>query len=70
MALTMDFHGHIWNSCISGICVPVDIEQKGYELVIHDHDCDLCVTKVGVKIYQIMTRVASAVGVPSTPIVY
>ena len=26
---------------------PIAIEQKGWELVIHDHDCDLLVTNTG-----------------------
>ena len=25
----------------------IDVKRKGYELIIHDHDCDLWVTMVG-----------------------
>ena len=37
------------NSCISGIGGPIDIEQKGWESVIHDPGHDLLVTKVRCK---------------------
>ena len=38
------FQIKFWNSCISGIGGPIDIEQKGCELFIHDHDCEILVT--------------------------
>ena len=39
----------VWNSLIWGMVVGVliDTERKGGESIIHDHDCDLCVTIVG-----------------------
>ena len=49
MALTMDFQGknfkypHPWNGGL------IYLEQKVCESLIHDHDCDLLVTKVRCK---------------------
>ena len=39
----------VWNSLIWGIWVEalIDMERKGCESIIHDHDCDLWVTMVG-----------------------
>ena len=39
----------VWNSPIWGMGVGalIDMERKGYESIIHDHDCDLWVTMVG-----------------------
>ena len=36
-------------SFISGVGGPIDIEQKGWESVIHDRDHDLLVSKVSYK---------------------
>ena len=49
MALTRDFRGQILKSRISGMGVPIYIEQKGWVSVIYDHDRDHLVTKVGCK---------------------
>ena len=38
-----------WNNCISGMRGLIDIEQKGWESVIHDYGHDLLVTKVKCK---------------------
>ena len=38
-----------WHSCISGMGGSIDIEQKGWEPAIHNHDHDLLVTKVRCK---------------------
>ena len=37
------------NSHISGMGGPIDIKQKGWEMVIHDHDRDILVTTVRCK---------------------
>ena len=42
MALTMD-------SCYLRMGRPIDIEQRGWKSVIHDHDCEHLVTKVWCK---------------------
>ena len=60
------FKVKFWNSPIAGIGGPIDNEQS---VVIHDHDCDLFVTKISVRSYPIVTRVTSDVGVPSTRLV-
>ena len=47
----------------------IDIEQKGWESIIHDHDHDLLVTKGMCQDLQgIVTGVTLAVGVQSTRI--
>ena len=46
---------------------PIDIEQKGWELVIHDYGSDLLMAKAG--IYRIVTVVTSDVRVSSTRLV-
>ena len=53
------FKVRLWNSHISGIGGPIDIEQKG---AINDHD--LLLTKMRCK--DLVTEVTSDVGVPST----
>ena len=47
----------------------IDMEQKGCDLIIHDHDHDLWVTMLGGWLYQTVTGVTSDVGVPSTYLV-
>ena len=37
----------VWNSLIWGMRGLIDMERKGCESIIHDHDCDLWVTMVG-----------------------
>ena len=39
----------VWNSLIwgTGVEALIDMERKGCESIIHDHDCDLWVTMVG-----------------------
>ena len=41
------FKVKVWNSLISGTGWQFDMEWKGCESSIHDHDIDLCVTMVG-----------------------
>ena len=41
------FKVNIWNSLIWGMGGLIDMEWKGCESIIHDHDCDLWVTMVG-----------------------
>ena len=41
------FKVKVWNSLISGIGSPVDMEWKGYKSFVRDHDIDFCVTMVG-----------------------
>ena len=60
------FKVKFWNSRISGIGGPIDIEQKG---VVHDYDHDLLVTKIRSKDLADSDRVTSDVGVPSTRLV-
>ena len=35
-----NFKVKVWNSCISGIGWPIDMERKGCELSIHGHEID------------------------------
>ena len=45
---TCSFNVKVWNSLIWGMWGLIDMERKGYELIIHDHECsDLWVTMVG-----------------------
>ena len=39
---------------------PIDIEQKGCELIIHDHECDLCVTRGWVGLWGFLWWAPSA----------
>ena len=39
--------GQIWYRCVSGMGGPIDMEQKAFESIIHDHDWDLCLTMLG-----------------------
>ena len=49
-----------WNSPVQGMEGLIDIEQKGCESVIHDHDLDLLVTRGrSVWIYRIVIGVTS-----------
>ena len=41
------FKVKVWNNLIWGMGGLIDIERKGCESIIHDHDCDLWVTMVG-----------------------
>ena len=41
------FKVKVWNSLIQGMGGMIEMERKGCELIIHDHDCDLRVTMVG-----------------------
>ena len=41
------FKVKVWNSLIWGMRRLIDMERKGCESIIHDHDCDLWVTMVG-----------------------
>ena len=41
------FKVKVWNSLIWGMRGLIDMERKGCEWIIHDHDCDLWVTMVG-----------------------
>ena len=52
-----------------GVGTMIDTERKGWEVIIHDHDCDLWVTMVGGWMYRIVTGVILDVGVPSTYLV-
>ena len=61
------FKVRVWNSLILGMGRPFDMEWKGNELIIHDHDCDLWVTMLGVG--GCMDCVTSDVGVQSTHLV-
>ena len=65
----MDFKVEFWNSRIAGMGGPTDIEQKGCESVIHDHDCDLLVIKIRYKDLPDSDRVTSDVGVSSIRLV-
>ena len=47
----------------------IDMERKGCESFISDHDINFCVTMVGGLMYQIVTGVTSDVSVPSTYLV-
>ena len=42
-----NFNVKVWNSLIWRMGGLIDMEWKGCELIIHDHDCDLCLTLVG-----------------------
>ena len=37
-----NFKVRVWNSFISGMWGPIDMERKGCESSIHDHDIDQC----------------------------
>ena len=52
--------------------LPVGIEQRGWNYVIHDHDCDCghLMTKVRCKDLPDSDRVTSDVGMPSTHLVH
>ena len=41
------FKVKVWNSLIWGMRRLIDMDRKGCESIIHDHDCDLWVTMVG-----------------------
>ena len=40
LTLELNFQGRVWNSFISGMGRQIDLERKGYESSIHDHDID------------------------------
>ena len=48
---------------------PIDMERKGCESSIHDHDIALCVTTAGRVDVPESDRVTSEIGVPSTYLV-
>ena len=51
------FQVNIRNNLISVMGVPINMERKWSELIIHDHDSDLCVTISGGWVYQILKEV-------------
>ena len=59
-----------WNSRNLRLRGPIDIEQKGWESVILNHDRDLLVTKVRCEDQLDSDRVTSEVGVQSTRLVF
>ena len=69
MTLALTFQGQIWNSLISGLGRLIDMEWKGYELSIHDHDIELMWSWWGGWMYWIVTEVTSDIGRPSTYLV-
>ena len=46
---------NVWNSLISGMGRPIDMERKGCESIIHDIDCEHCVGSVDVRDADRMT---------------
>ena len=59
----------VWNSLICGMWRPIDMERKGCESSIHDHDITFVWPCWGGWMYRIVTKVISDVGVPSTYLV-
>ena len=70
------FKVRVWNSFISGMGRPIDMERKGCESSIHDHDI-FCMTMILTRVTLVgwadvpdSHRVTSDVCVPSTYLVY
>ena len=63
------FKVRVWNSFISGMGQPIDMERKGCESSIHDHDIWLVWPWWGGQMYRVVNGVTSDVSVPSTNLV-
>ena len=57
------FKVNIWNSHICGMGGLVDLEKRGYESTMHDHECDLWWCGL---MYSIVTGLTSNVNITST----
>ena len=60
---------NVWNSTISGMEWPIDMERKRCQWIIHEHGIDLCVAMVGWVDASDSDRMTSNVGVSSTHLV-